>query len=171
MASFTLNRVDKTHRGEKWIFETDGTFARLMHPDGQTVETFIPDQAFDAIEIVHFAKSGHNIGFKVGSETVHFAAWPKAFKTIKGFTELSKKSSDPEKIDDLRQSGLVRMIGGALFFIGGVIFSIDAFLKMSGLGGGGQTYLFWGAILIGAVFLYQSYYYYAEARRLQKLHE
>ena len=92
MASFTLNRVDKEHHGEKWVFETDGRFARLAQPDGQTVETFTPDQGF------------------------------------------------------------------------------DAFLKISGLGGGGGAYLFWGAILIGAVFLYQSYYYYAEARRLQKLH-
>ncbi len=170
MATFKLNRVDEDHHGEKWVFEIDGGWARLMQPDGQAVATFTPDEGFEAIEIVPFAKSGHNIAIKAGDQTLHFAAWPKAFKTIKGFTELSKKAADPEKIQDLRQSGLVRLIGGGLFFIGGLIFSIDAFLKMSGLGGGGQTYLYWGAIFIGAVFLYQSHYYYAEARRLQKLH-
>lgn len=168
MAIHKLQRVDKGHNSEKWSFELDSGFARLLRPDGETAATFTPDEGFDAIEIVHFAKTGHNVAINAAGEKIHFAAWPKAFKAIKAFTERSAKAADPEKIRDLRQSGLVRLIIGGVLFLGGSILSIDAFLKLSGRGNSGEAYLFYGAILFGAAFLYQSYFYYSEARRLKK---
>lgn len=170
MASFNLNRIDENHNGEKWVFEIDRAFARLLGPDGNPIETFTADEGYDAVELVHFAKSGHNVAITAAGQKFHFTAWPKAFKGLKAFTELSAKSATPEKIKDLRQSGLIRLIGGGVLFLGGLIFSIDALLKLSGRGGGGESYLFYGAILFGAAFLYQSHFYYSEARRLSKLH-
>lgn len=167
MAVFKLNRVDKAHHGETWQFQIDGSFARLIQPDGQTVATFTPDQAFGAIEIVHFAKSGHNIAIAAGGTMVHFAAWPKAFKRIKAFTELSSDAGSSDKLQELRRAGLIRLIAGGVLFVGGGILSLDALLALTGFGGG-ENYLFYGAIVFGAVFLYQSYYYYGEARRLGK---
>lgn len=168
MAIFKLNRVDKPHHGETWQIEIGANTARLIQPDGHTAATFTADQAHDAVELVHFAKSGHNIAINVGDTTVHFAAWPKAFKSIKAFTEQSSHAGSPKKLQQLRRAGLIRLVVGGLLFFGGGILSIDAFLKLGGLGGGGESYLFYGAIVIGAAFLYQSYYYYAEARRLGK---
>lgn len=170
MESFALTCIDKPRQQEKWQFQVDGHAAQLSDANGQPVATFTPDQAFQAVELVRFAKSGHNVAISVGDQTFHFTAWPKAFKGIKAFAELSPLVASGPELQSLRRTGLIRLIiGGALFF-GGGIFSFDALLKLGGFGGGGEHYLYFGAIVIGAAVLYQSYYYYAEARRLAKIH-
>ncbi len=170
MNTFELTQIDKPHHGDKWQFQIDGSAARLLNSDGRMVATFTPDQAFEQVEIVRFAKSGHNIGITVDGQKRHFTAWPKAFKGIKAFTELSPLAADTTTLESLRRSGLIRLIVGGLLFFGGGILSLDGLLKLGGFGGGGESYLFYGAIVFGAAFLYQSHHYYSEARRLAKIH-
>jgi hypothetical protein len=170
MDTFALKRFDKPQQGDSWQFEVDGGAARLVGPDGQGAATFTPDEAYQDVELVHFAKSGHNIAIAVAGEELHFTAWPKAFKGIKAFTELSSHAASEPELQRLRRSGLVRLILGGVLFAGGSILSLDGLLKLGGFGGGGEHYIFYGAIVFGAVFLWQSYYYYAEARRRRKLH-
>jgi hypothetical protein len=170
MESFALTLIDKPRQSEKWQFQVDGRAARLLGPDGQTAATFTPDQAYQDVEVVRFAKSGHNVGISADGQTLHFTAWPKAYKGIKAFTELSPLAASTPELQSLRRVGLIRLIIGAALFVGGGIFSLDGLLALGGFGGGGKHYLFYGAILFGAVFLYQSSHYYAEARRLAKIH-
>jgi hypothetical protein len=170
MDTFSLKRFDKPHQGEEWQFQVDGRAARLVGLDGQTVATFTPDEAYQDVDVVRFAKSGHNIGITVAGEELRFTAWPKAYKGIKAFRELSTLAASAPELQSLRRGGLIRLVLGAALFVGGGILSLDGLLRLGGFGGGGEFYIFYGAILFGAVFLYQSYYYYAEARRLAQLH-
>lgn len=172
MQTFELTQIDKPHHGQKWQFQVDGDAARLLSPDGQAVAHYTPDQAHENVEIVRFARSGHNIAITVDGNKLHFTAWPKAFKGIKAFTELSSNASSKDELDSLRMSGRIYAVIGALLFFGGGILSLDAILNLIAgrNGGGGGAYLFYGAIIFGAVFLYKAWYYYAEAKRLETLH-
>ena len=172
MQSYELNQIDKPHHGQKWQFQIDGEAAQLVSPAGQPVAFYTPDQAQREVEIVRFARSGHNVAITLDGSTLHFTAWPKAFKALKAFTELSAHAANPEEMRSLRNSGLIYLMIGGLMTVGGGILSIDGILKLiEGRQSGGQFYVFYGAILFGLIFLYKSWYYYAEARRLERRHQ
>jgi hypothetical protein len=169
MDSYELTYIDKPHHGDKWRFQVDGPNARLVRPDGQPAAHFTPDEAFQSIELLNFAKSGHNIAITVANQELHFTGWPKAFKGLRAFTELSPLAASDTILSSLRNRGWLQTIIGAILFSGGTILSLDGLLQLTGhSSGGGEHYVFYGAMVIGALCLYKGWWYFSEARRLEK---
>ena len=162
-----LTCIDKERDGEKWQLQIDDSTASLARPDGTIAATFTPDEAYSSFELLRFVQSGHNVGITIGDSKLHFAAWPKAFRTIKAFVQQSNDASSAPELAKLKRRAWIQTLLGFVLLIGGGILSIDGMLLAAGQMAGGEGYIFYGAIIVGAFLLFKGWYHFAELRKLR----
>lgn len=168
MTGLKLRRVDEDHHGEGWQIKLDDQSALLLMPDGQVAASFTPDEAYPRFELLRFANSGHNVAITDGENTWHFTAWPKAFKQIKAFVQQSREASSEPELAALKRRAIFQVVLGSVVFLGGIALTLDAYFKVADNIGGGEYAIFYGAIFIGALFLFKGFYHTSEYRKLRR---
>jgi len=162
-----LTCIDKERDGEKWQLQIDGSTASLAMPDGTIAATFTSDEAYSSFELLRFAQSGHNVGITIGDSTLHFTAWPKAFRTLKAFVQQSNNASSAPELEKLKRRAWIQTLLGFVLLIGAGILSIDGILLAAGQTAGGEYYVFYGAMIAGALLMFKGWYDFAELRKLK----
>ena len=160
MTTFALNRVDEGHHGEKWQLKLEDRSAQLQTPDGQIAASYTPEEAYPRFELVRFSNdfsgNAHNFAITDGQNTWRFAVWPKAFKQIKAFVQKSPEASSEIELGKIRRRAIFQTVLGGICVLGGIILSMDT------------SYIFYGAVVAGAMFLFMGYYHFAEHKKLRQ---
>jgi len=158
MTTVALTRVDEGHHGQKWQLKLEDRSALLLRQDGQVAASFTPEEAYPRFEFIRFSTElgGHNFGITDGQNTWRFAVWPKAFKQIKAFVQKSPEASSEIELGKIRRRAIFQTVLGGICVLGGIILSMDT------------SYIFYGAVVAGVMFLFMGYYHFAEHKKLRQ---
>ena len=170
MTALALTRVDEGHHGEKWQLKLEDLSALLQTPDGQVAASFTPQEAYPRFELIRFSTKlgGHNVAIKDDQNTWHFAAWPKAFKQIKAFVQQSPEASSEPELRKIRRRAIVETVLGSMAALGGIALTLDEYQKAANGASGGEYSIYYGAIVVGSMFLFAGFYHFGELRKLRQ---